>query len=168
MKKTLVSIFLLILCLCSTSCIKKGIDFKVSYDKEGAFGFKEPNGGLKLFGNAYLTSKDQLISLCDEWGNKSFDENEEYYNSDLAKLLRTYDDEYFKKNNLLIIEFETGRGINSKIHKISTEESNLVVTIKQKKLNGEWTTEAFEWLMIVEVSKEGTKGTSELVVNLKK
>ena len=166
MKKILVSIFLLMLCLCSTSCIKKGIDFKVSYDKEGAFGFKEPNGGLKLFGNAYLTSKDQLISLCDEWGNKSFDENEEYYNSDLAKLLRTYDDEYFKINNLLIVEFETGKGIYSKVKRISVDENDLVVTIKQKELNGVWTTEAFHWLMIIEVSKENTNSVTNLKVNL--
>ena len=168
MKKIVVSMFLLVFGLCLTACTNMGIDFKVSYDNEGIFGFKEPNGGLKLFSNAYITSKEQLMSLCDEWGNKSFDENEEYYNSVLAKLLRTYDDEYFELNNLLIIEFETGKGINSKINKVSTEENNLVVTIKQKEKNGVWTTEAFHWLMIVEVSKESTEGTSGLIVNIKK
>ena len=167
MKKILVSMFLLVFGLCLTSCTNAGIDFKVSYDNAGAFGFKEVNGGLKLFGDAYITSKEQLISLCDEWGNKSFDENEEYYNSDLAKLLRTYDDEYFKLNNLLIIEFETGRGIDSKLKKVSIEENRLVATIKQKEKNGIWTTEAFHWLMIVEISKESTEGASEVVVNLK-
>ena len=168
MKKILVSIFLLVFGLCLTSCTNTGIVFKVSYDNEGAFGFKEVNGGFKLFGDAYITSKEQLISLCDEWGNKSFDENEEYYNSDLAKLLRTYDDEYFKLNNLLIIEFETGRGIDSKLKKVSIEENRLVATIKQKEKNGTWTSEAFHWLMIVEISKESTEGASEVVVNLKK
>lgn len=166
MKKILMCIFLFILSFSLTGCFNKEIDYEVSYDNEGVFGFKQPNGGLKLFDNAYITSKDQLISLCDEWGNKSFNENEEYYNSDLAKLLRTYDDEYFKINNLLIVEFETGKGIYSKVKRISVDENDLVVTIKQKELNGVWTTEAFHWLMIIEVSKENTSSVTNLKVNL--
>ena len=166
MKKILMCIFLFILSFSLTGCFNKGIDYEVAYDNEGVFGFKQPNGGLKLFDNAYITSKDQLISLCDEWGNKAFNENEEYYNSDLAKLLRTYDDEYFKINNLLIVEFETGKGIYSKVKRISVDENDLVVTIKQKELNGVWTTEAFHWLMIIEVSKENTSSVTNLKVNL--
>ena len=42
------------------------------------------------------------------------------------------------------------------------------MNIKQKQKNGIWTTEAFSWLMIVEVSKENTIGVTELVVDLKK
>ena len=50
--------------------------------------------------------------------------------------------------------------------RISVDENDLVVTIKQKELNGVWTTEAFHWLMIIEVSKENTSSVTNLKVNL--
>ena len=168
MKKILVSIFLLVFGLCLTACANSGIDYKVSYDNMASFGQKKVDGGLKIFSDAYITSQEELISLCDEWNNKSFDENDEYYNSDLKTLIRSYGDEYFELNNLIIIEFETGQGIDTKVKNISTEENRIIVNIKQKQKNGIWTTEAFSWLMIVEVSKENTIGVTELVVDLKK
>ena len=168
MKKILVSIFLLVFGLCLTACVNSGIDYKVSYDNMASFGQKKVDVGLKIFSNAYITSKEQLIALCDEWNNKSFDENDEYYNSDLKTLIRSYGDEYFELNNLIIIEFETGQGIDTKVKNISIEENRIIVNIKQKQKNGIWTTEAFSWLMIVEVSKENTIGVTELVVDLKK
>ena len=168
MKKILVSIFLLVFGLCLTACENSGIDYKVSYDNMASFGQKKVDGGLKIFSDAYITSQEELISLCDEWNNKSFDENDEYYNSDLKTLIRSYGDEYFELNNLIIIEFETGQGIDTKIKNISIEENRIIVNIKQKQKNGIWTTEAFSWLMIVEVSKENTTGVTELVVDLKK
>ena len=168
MKKILVSIFLLVFGLCLTACANRGIDYKVSYDNMASFGQKKVDGGLKIFSDAYITSQEELISLCDEWNNKSFDENDEYYNSDLKTLIRSYGDEYFELNNLIIIEFETGQGIDTKVKNISIEENRIIVNIKQKQKNGIWTTEAFSWLMIVEVSKENTIGVTELVVDLKK
>ena len=168
MKKILVSIFLLVFGLCLTACTNSGIDYKVSYDNMASFGQKKVDGGLKIFSDAYITSQEELISLCDEWNNKSFDENDEYYNSDLKTLIRSYGDEYFELNNLIIIEFETGQGIDTKVKNISIEENRIIVNIKQKQKNGIWTTEAFSWLMIVEVSKENTTGVTELVVDLKK
>ena len=168
MKKILVSIFLLVFGLCLTACANSGIDYKVSYDNMASFGQKKVDGGLMIFSDAYITSQEELISLCDEWNNKSFDENDEYYNSDLKTLIRSYCDEYFELNNLIIIEFETGQGIDTKVKNISIEENRIIVNIKQKQKNGIWTTEAFRWLMIVEVSKENTTGVTELVVDLKK
>ena len=168
MKKILVSIFLLVFGLCLTACANSGIDYKVSYDNMASFGQKKVDGGLKIFSDAYITSKEQLIALCDEWNNKSFDENDEYYNSDLKTLIRLYGDEYFELNNLIIIEFETGQGIDTKVKNISIEENRIIVNIKQKQKNGIWTTEAFSWVMIIEVSKENTIGVTELVVDLKK
>ena len=168
MKKILVSIFLLVFGLCLTACANSGIDYKVSYDNMASFGQKKVDGGLKIFSDAYITSQEELISLCDEWNNKSFDENDEYYNSDLKTLIRSYGDEYFELNNLIIIEFETGQGIDTKVKNISIEENRIIVNIKQKQKNGIWTTEAFSWVMIVEVSKENTIGVTELVVDLKK
>ena len=168
MKKILVSMILLVFGLCLTACANSGIDYKVSYDNMASFGQKKVDGGLKIFSDAYITSQEELISLCDEWNNKSFDENDEYYNSDLKTLIRSYDDEYFELNNLIIIEFETGQGIDTKVKNISLEENRIIVNIKQKQKNGIWTTEAFRWLMIVEVSKENTIGVTELVVNIKK
>ena len=140
----------------------------MSYDNMASFGQKKVDGGLKIFSDAYITSQEELISLCDEWNNKSFDENDEYYNSDLNTFRRLYNDEYFELNNLIIIEFETGQGIDTKVKNISIEENRIIVNIKQKQKNGIWTTEAFSWLMIVEVSKENTIGVTELVVNIKK
>ena len=168
MKKILVSIFLLVFGLCLTACANSGIDYKVSYDNMASFGQKKVDGGLKIFSDAYITSQEELISLCDEWNNKSFDENDEYYNSDLNTFIRLYGDEYFELNNLIIIEFETGQGIDTKVKNISIEGNRIIVNIKQKQKNGIWTTEAFSWLMIVEVSKENTIGVTELVVDLKK
>ena len=156
-----------------TACANKGIDFKVSYDNMASFGQKKVDGGLKIFSDAYITSQEELISLCDEWNNKSFDENDEYYNSDLNTFIRLYNDEYFELNNLIIIEFETGQGIKTKVKNVNIEENRLVVTIKQKEKitifgDSVVTTEAFSWVMIVEVSKENTIGVTELVVDLKK
>ncbi|MBR6516284.1 MAG: hypothetical protein IKT40_05455 [Bacilli bacterium] len=168
MKKILVSIFLLVFGLCLTACANSGIDYKVSYDNMASFGQKKVDGGLQIFSDAYITSQEELISLCDEWNNKSFDENDEYYNSDLNTLIRLYNDEYFELNNLIIIEFETGQGIDTKVKNISIEENRIIVNIKQQQKNGIWTTGAFRWLMIVEVSKENTIGVTELDVDLKK
>ena len=168
MKKILVSMFLLVFGLYLTACANSGIDYKVSYDNMASFGQKKVDGGLKIFSDAYITSQKELISLCDEWNNKSFDENDEYYNSDLNTFIRLYNDEYFELNNLIIIEFETGQGIDTMVKNISIEENRIIVNIKQKQKNCIWTTEAFSWLMIVEVSKENTIGVTELVVNLKK
>ena len=119
MKKILVSIFILVFGLCLTACANSGIDYKVSYDNMASFGQKKVDGGLKIFSNAYITSQEELISLCDEWNNKSFDENDEYYYSEEETLIRSYDDEYFELNNLIIIEFETGQGIDTKVKNIS-------------------------------------------------
>ena len=168
MKKILVSLFLLVFGLCLTACANSGIDYRVSYDNMASFGQKKVDEGLKIFSDAYITSQEELISLCDEWNNKSFDENDEYYNSDLNTFIRLYNDEYFELNNLIIIEFETGQGIDTKVKNISIEENRIIVNIKQKQKNGIWTTEAFSWVMIVEVSKENTIGVTELVVDLKK
>ena len=168
MKKILVSVFLLIIVLCLTSCANKEIDFKVSYDNMAAFGHKKIDDKYYIFNNAYITSQEQLIALCDEWNNKSFDKNNEYYYSEEEILIRSYDDEYFELNNLIIIEFETAQGIYTKIKNINIEEHKIIVNIKQKQKNGIWTTEAFRWLMIVEVSKGNTNGVTELVVNIKK
>ena len=167
MKKILISIFLLILVFCLTACANKGIDFNVAFDNECAFGYKKESG-YKCFSDAYITSKDQLISLCTEWNNNSFNENYGDENSSLSKALTSYDDEFFKTNNLIIIEFETGRSIDTKVKKINVEENSLIVTIKQKEKYGIFTSEAFRWVIMIEVPKESTQGVTELVVNFKK
>lgn len=119
MKKILVCLFLLVLGLCLTASENEGLSFKVSYDNMAAFGHKKFDDKYYFFNNAYIASLDQLIDLCNEWNNYLFDENSEYYNSDLEKLLRRYDDEYFKLNNLIIIEFETGQWIYKKVKNIN-------------------------------------------------
>lgn len=167
MKKIIISLFLLILIFCLTGCGNKSIGFNVAFDDECAFGYKKDNG-YKSFKDAYITSKDQLISLCIEWNNHSFNDNNEDYNSGLSTLLRSYDNEFFEMNNLIIIQFETGRSIDSKVKKINKEENSLVVAIKQKEKYGIFTTEAFKWVIMIEVTKESTQGVTELVVNFKK
>ena len=77
MKKILVSMFLIVIGLCLVGCANTGIEYKVSYDNMASFGQKKVDGGLQIFSDAYITSQEELISLCDEWNNKSFDENDE-------------------------------------------------------------------------------------------
>ena len=113
MKKILACIFVLVISLCLTSCIDKGIQFRVSYDDMNAFGFKNKDNGIQLFSNAYVTSYEQLITLCNDWNNKTYEQSCEL--SNLEKLLLTYDEEYFKENDIIIIEFDTGNGIIRKL-----------------------------------------------------
>ena len=167
MKKIILFIFLLF-CLYLSACTNKRIDFKVSYDYMSVFGHKKVDGKYHFFSDAYINSREKLISLCDEWNNESFNSDDNDYQSDLSTLLRLYNDEYFKLNDLVIIEFETGQGIYTKIRSIKVEEDKLIVNINQKQRNGIWTTEAFRWLMIVEIPKDSTKDVTELVVNFKK
>lgn len=165
MKKILACIFVLVISLCLTSCIDKGIQFRVSYDDMNAFGFKNKDNGIQLFSNAYVTSYEQLITLCNDWNNKTYEQSCEL--SNLEKLLLTYDEEYFKENDIIIIEFDTGNGIISKVEKVDAKDNKIIVTIKQKQKNGFFTTEAFRWIMVIEISKENTNGLSELEVIFK-
>ena len=168
MKKIILFIILLLFCLYLTACTNTRIDFKVSYDYMNVFGHKEVDGKYQYFSDAYINSQEQLISLCDEWNNKSFNDKDDEYQSYLSTLLRQYNDDYFQLNDLIIIELETGQGIYTKIKSINFEEDRLIVNIIQKQRNGIWTTEAFRWLIIVEIPKDSTNDVNELVVNFKK
>ena len=90
------------------------------------------------------------------------------YRSDVPTFFTESELDFFKKNNLIIIEFETGRSIDTKVKKINVEENSLIVTIKQKEKYGIFTSEAFRWVIMIEVPKESTQGVTELVVNFKK
>lgn len=74
-----------------------------------------------------VSSSQELKDLCDAWDNQAFQENREYYTSELSQKLRSYDESFFSDQNLIIYSFDRGHGKETKINNINTKDSQLII-----------------------------------------
>lgn len=154
-----------------TMCVLTGcnnsnkLDYTILHDQEGTLGYKIVDNKSYNYQHNIITSYQQLIDICDEWNNNSFEEDAENYNSELAKLIRSCDEKYFIENDLIIISFETSNYLKTKIKKIEYNNSQIKVELKQTNKNGVYTTEAYPWLMIIKIDKLNEENI-ELIVNI--
>lgn len=142
------------------------LDYTVIYNQEGTLGYKIIDNKSYNYQHNIITSYQQLVDICDEWNNDSFEEGAENYNSELAKLIRSCDKKYFIENDLIIISFETSNYLKTKIKKIEYNNSQIKVELKQTNKYGSYTTEAYPWLMIIKIDKLN-EGNIELVVDIR-
>lgn len=161
-------VIFMILCVLVGCNNSKKIDYTVLYNQEGTLGYKKIDEKLLYYTDKHniITSHQQLKDVCSEWNNNSFVEKDEYYNSELAKLIRSCDEKYFVENDLIIISFETGNYLKTQIKKVEYSDSQVKVDIKQTIKYGNYTTEAYLWLMIIKINKLN-ENNIELVVNMR-
>lgn len=160
-----VCIILVEICILTGCSNSNLLDYTVLYEQEGTLGYKIVDNKSYNFQHNIITSYQQLIDICDEWNNNSFEEDAENYNSELAKLIRSCDEKYFIENDLIIISFETSNYLKTKIKKIEYNNSQIKVELKQTNKNGVYTTEAYPWLMIIKIDKLNEENI-ELNVNI--
>lgn len=146
-------IFLIVLFLqaCTSS---DNLEYNVLYNQKNVFGHKiDSSGKYYNFPDTMICSYEQLLKCCDEYNNYAFNEEDSEYNSELSSLVRKFDEKYFEENSLIIISFETGDGIATNIKEITIKDLSLNVNLKQKNKNGIYNTEAYMWLMIIQINK---------------
>lgn len=109
---------------------------------------------------------DDLITLCNEWNNPSFYETSEYYDSEISKVCRSINEEFFLTNYLIIYSFERGHLYATKVKNVTIDGDILKINVKKvKTINDEVTTEAFSWLILVSVEKENLSNISDIKLN---
>lgn len=156
-----VSMFVLVGCKNSNK-----LDYTILYNQAGLFGYKEIDNMTHFYKNNIITSYQQLIDICNRWNNNSFKEDDKYYNSERAKLIRSFDEKYFITNNLILINFVTANYLKTKIKKVEYNDSQIKVELKQTNKYGIYTTEAYSWLMIIKIDKLNDDNL-ELIVNIR-
>lgn len=135
--------------------LEKKIDHYVSFNDEGYFGevLMYEYEGIKYTRKnvqAMVTSKEELLALCDEWENKAFDEASPEYNSVLNETLRYYDDEFFQTKNLIIITYGSSTYYEISVGSVTVNNLEFTVSIDavyQDKHVGDYQT------ILIEVNK---------------
>ena len=144
-----------------------GIKFNIGYDKMGAFGSKAVDGGTTYYTLAKVSSVQEFQTLCAEFENPAFQEGSEYYSSELSQKIRSYNETFFEEKVLIIYSFERGHDKETRIDSISASDTKLIVNASYKTKKGIFTSEAFNWLMLIEVSKSEALGTQSVEVKHK-
>ncbi|MDD4157149.1 MAG: hypothetical protein PHY08_11300 [Candidatus Cloacimonetes bacterium] len=157
--------FLIIMSLSLLAGCSSGIKFNIGHDQKGGFGFKEVDGGKTANILELVSSLQELKDLCDEWGNPAFQENSEYFSSELSEKIRSYDEEYFNENILVIYSFERGHPTETRINSIEVNEEQLLINARHITRRGQFTDEAFYWLMLIEIKKADVIGVT--TINIK-
>ena len=111
-----------------------------------------------------IKSNEELKQLCDKYNSPAFSENSDKYNSELNKLLRSFDSNYFEDKSLIIC-FGNGPsgGILGKIKNITIEENILMVNYTRKYAEISIASIRQDpWVLIVEVNKKDVKNISQV------
>ncbi len=146
MTALLMNLFLLMGC-------DSGIRFDIRYDKMTSFGTKEIAGETTMNTLELVSSLQELKDLCDEWHNDAFQENSTDYSSELSVIIRSFDEDFFSEKSLVIYSFDRGHRWETQIRSIEIDESILIVKTQLVSKEGTFTSEAFNWLMLIEVNK---------------
>ncbi|MDR1092727.1 MAG: hypothetical protein LBL66_01095, partial [Clostridiales bacterium] len=102
--------------------------------------------------------------MCDEWNNPAFQESSEYYNIELSQKIRDYDEDFFSGRILVVYSFWSGHDKETRINGIEVDGTKLIVNARYKKKRGTYTTEAFTWLILIEVNKTDVTGVTSVQV----
>lgn len=114
-----------------------------------------------------MSSVQELQTLCTEFGNPAFQEDSELYLSELSQKIRTYGEAFFDEKVLVIYSFDRGHDKETRIDSISVSNTKLIVNVSYKTKKGTFSSEAFNWLMLIEVSKSEVLGTISVEVKHK-
>ncbi|WP_264230045.1 hypothetical protein [Acholeplasma laidlawii] len=138
--------------------------FVISYNEIGSFGSKTIDEGITMHTLEMASSLQELKDLCDIWNNQAFQENSEYYTSELSQKLRSYNESFFSDHNLIVYSFERGHSKETIINNISVEDSELIIEASFITKKGTFTDEAFNWLILIEVNKTDATGVATIKV----
>ena len=151
MKKILILFLAITTIIFLTSC-NNSIKFAVGYEGKGTFGFYAQ--GMGATNVEIVSSKDELIDLCEKYNNNFFNENSENYNNEIPLNVRSYDDSFFESHSLVICEISAGNHYSYKVNKIIKDEDSLQIIIKEKRKIGTYTDIGFIYLFLLELEKE--------------
>lgn len=152
MKRLLVIFLTLVITAFLTSCSNDGIKFVVRFSGRDGFGMDRDT--LAFCFSERITSKEELIMLSQKMQNGIFDEQSDSYDSEVGKIIRSYDETFFENNNLIICVIESGYGYSNKIKKLDIDDNKLIVHINKKRKKGTHINVAFTYLFLLEVNKE--------------
>lgn len=131
---------------------KKIISINIGYEGKGSFGFDEENLWYTLCEK--ITNADKLIELSSQMKNGFFDESSNSYNSKLGIKVRSYDNDYFVNNDLIICVFDAGNHYNYNVNNIINYEDALIVNIDKNLKIGTFTDESFAYIILIEINKK--------------
>lgn len=131
---------------------KKIISINVGYEGKGSFGFDEENLSYTICEK--ITNADKLIELSSQMKNGFFDESSNSYNSKLGIKVRSYDNDYFVNNDLIICVFDAGNHYNYNVNNIINYEDALIVNIDKNLKIGTFTDESFAYIILIEINKK--------------
>ena len=151
MKKILILFLAITTIIFLTSC-NNSIKFAVGYEGKGTFGFYAQ--GMGATNVEIVSSKDELIDLCEKYNNNFFNENSGNYNNEIPLKVRSYDDSFFESHSLVICEISAGNHYSYKVNKIIKDEDSLQIIIKEKRKIGTYTDIGFIYLFLLELEKE--------------
>ena len=154
LKKVFYILLIVIICpVLLKGCKNLGIEYSVGFSDNVGFGIIEiQNGGITIGLIEIVNSLDELETLCEEWNNPAFDEDNDDYSSELSEKIREYNEEFFENKALII---NSSCQYNSKrepgVDKLIIEEDKLIIEVSLKR--GTYTDIAESWLFLIEVNK---------------
>lgn len=132
----------------------KKIKYKINYNGMGFFGYKIVDNKFQIYSCGIINSYEELNNLCKEYNNNFINEYESIYNN-----------EFFKDKSLIIYSFETGYGKETVIEDLILNEEELIIVEKIILKDGFYTTEAFRWMILIEVNKVEIENAKEIKIN---
>ena len=132
----------------------KKIKYKINYNGMGSFGYKIVDNKFQIYSCGIINSYEKLNNLCKEYNNNFINEYESIYNN-----------EFFKDKSLIIYSFETGYGKETVIEDLILNEEELIIVEKIILKDGFYTTEAFRWMILIEVNKVEIENAKEIKIN---
>lgn len=132
----------------------KKIKYKINYNGMGSFGYKIVDNKFQIYSCGIINSYEKLNNLCKEYNNNFINEYESIYNN-----------EFFKDKSLIIYSFETGYGKETVIEDLILNEEELIIVEKIILKDGFYTTEAFRWMILIEVNKVEIENAKGIKIN---
>lgn len=167
-KKIIALGVLLVMCFGIFSGCNTGIWFKVGYGGEGGFGFKEEGESLNISVLTIMNSLDEMKDLCEEWNNPAYQEDSEYFSSEISKKIREYTEAYFEEKTLIVCSaLEVSPAKSPRIKSIRTEEAKLIINVRYDLKKGTFNDIATTWLFLIEVKKADIAGVETVQINEK-
>ena len=112
---------------CNNNLIR---NYSVAYHDIGLFGYQEQNI-LNYDYNVLILSYEHLKTECLKCNYEAFNQNSLIYNTDLSKIIRSYNEDFFLKNCLIMFTYETGEGKKAKLKNIKFKDSTININLKE-------------------------------------
>ena len=132
------------------------------------FAFDKDGGISKKYALRLINSLDELIDLCDEYNNPTFNKEHQYYNqfynSNMSKKLREYKKGFFKNRSLIIYSTsvpDTSWSLD--VNNVYADNDVLFLDVIETSQGVGFQLIAY-WTIIVEVNKSISNGTNDIQV----